>query len=97
MCVGTSCTWVTLWRSMAASRSSGSKCSITTAVPPRRCVPIVQPAGAAWYSGAGERYTVSRVKPKSPPSSRVRNDTAPRSVSTSGGRMPLGWPVVPEE
>ena len=64
MWVGTNCTWVMRWRSMAARSSSGSKRSITTAVPPRRCVPIVQPAGAAWYSGAGLRYTVSRVEPE---------------------------------
>ena len=77
MCVGTSCVWVIRWRSMAASSSSGSKCSITTAVPPRRWVPTVQPAGAAWYSGAGLRYTVSLVKPNRPPSICVRNDSAP--------------------
>ena len=39
MCVGTNCTWVTRWRSIAASTSSGSKRSITTAVPPSRWVP----------------------------------------------------------
>jgi hypothetical protein len=36
---------------------------MTMAVPPRRWVIVVQPAGAAWYSGAGLRYTVSAEKP----------------------------------
>ena len=55
MCVGTSCECVTRWRSTRASHCSGSKRSITTAVPPKRWVIVVQPAGLAWYSGAGLR------------------------------------------
>ena len=43
--MGTSCECVARWRSTRASHSSASKRSMTTAVPPRRCVIVVQPAG----------------------------------------------------
>lgn len=60
-------------------------------------MPVVQPAGAAWYSGAGFRYTVSSPKPNNPPSIAVRNDGAPSGAGGSGGTMPFGLPVVPDE
>jgi hypothetical protein len=46
--VGTSCEWVTLYFSTSFRYSSGSKCSIITTVPPRRCTVIVKRSGAAW-------------------------------------------------
>ena len=53
--VGTTCVWVTLWRSMADRNCSGSKCSMTTAVQPMLWAAIVKRNGAAWYIGAGVR------------------------------------------
>ena len=46
--VGTHWLWVTPYRSMAASEASASKCSMTTAVPPRRCTAMQNCSGAAW-------------------------------------------------
>ena len=40
---------------------------MATTVPPSRCTVVDQPAGAEWYSGAGQRYTEPSVTPKSPP------------------------------
>ena len=74
MWVGTSCTWVMRWRSMAASSSSGSNRSMHDRGAAEALRAVVQPAGAAWYSGAGQRYTVSAVKPNMPVSIMVRND-----------------------
>ena len=56
-------------------------------------------SGAAWYSGAGDRYTVSAVTPNS---SCSRPVTPPAAVSSGSGderswRRPSGSPVVPDE
>jgi hypothetical protein len=61
--VGTHWLCVTPKRSITLRASAGSKCSITTAVPPSRWTAMVKRSGAEWYSGAGERYTVSAVPP----------------------------------
>ncbi len=53
--VGTTCVWVTRWASMRRRNSTGSKCSITTTVPPTRWTAMVKRSGAEWYRGAGER------------------------------------------
>ncbi len=57
--VGTSRVWVTRYFSTRVRNSTGSKCSATTAVPPTRCTAMVNQRGAAWYSGAGDRNTMS--------------------------------------
>ena len=94
--VGTSCTIVTRWAATAASTSSASKCVSTTTSPPMRNVPSDQPSGAAWYSGAGDRYTVSAPRPQC-----ARNGASgfavPATAPESGRRTPLGRPVVPDE
>ena len=82
---------------MSARHCSASKRSITTTVPPRRCTVVDQPAGAAWYSGAGLRYTESSPQRYRPPTSMLNDVGAPRGVPTLGGLMPLGFPVVPDE
>ena len=46
---------VTRYRSTMASHCSGSKCSITTVVEPRRSDAATLAWGAEWYSGAGLR------------------------------------------
>ncbi len=53
--VGTHWLWVTLYFSMAARASSGSKRSIMITVPPTEFVTPQYRSGAAWYSGAGDR------------------------------------------
>ena len=53
--VGTNWAWVTACSAMSWRQRSGSKCSMTTAVPPMRWTVIDQTSGAEWYSGAGLR------------------------------------------
>ena len=53
--VGTHWLCVTRCARSARSASSGSKRSITTTVPPKRCTVMQKRSGAAWYSGAGDR------------------------------------------
>ena len=57
--VGTHWLCVTRYRSIARSASSGSNRSITTTVEPNRWKVRQYRSGAAWYSGAGDRYTDS--------------------------------------
>jgi hypothetical protein len=56
--VGTNCETVTRCRSMSCSAASASNFSIITTEPPSACTAVEKASGAAWYSGAGERYTV---------------------------------------
>ena len=71
---------------------------MTTAVHPILWAAMVKRKGAAWYIGAGERYTLSGVKPKS----MVKVGATVVGVP-SNGRLgnsfvtPLGSPVVPDE
>ena len=59
--VGTHWLCVTRYRSMSRSASSASKRSITTTVAPDRWqADARRRSGAAWYSGAGDRYTRRR-------------------------------------
>ena len=95
--VGTNWACVTLCSSMSARQRSGSKCSMTTTVPPRRCAVIDQTNGAEWYSGAGLRYTSPGVNPMIPPSIPDSVTSEPKGRLVSGRRMPFGCPVVPEE
>ena len=53
--VGTNWACVTRCRSISPSASSGFQCSMTTTVPPVRCVASEKRSGAAWYSGAVDR------------------------------------------
>ena len=50
---------------MSSSAVSGSNFSIITTVPPNCWTPRQKRSGAAWYTGAGLRYTFSSSKPKS--------------------------------
>ena len=70
---------------------------MTTTVPPVTWVPMQNRNGAAWYSGAGDRYRDSSFAPNS----RDRSPATPVPDSSSGvsgivGNTPLGRPVVPE-
>ena len=68
-----------------------------TDVAPRRMPAATLAWGAEWYSGAGDRYVMSSRKPN-----RILIPAISGSGSVgwrfgSGRRMPLGWPVVPDE
>src|SRR5262245_17594044 len=95
--VGTTCVHVTRYRSIMARNSSASKCSMITDVPPRRCIVMLKRSGAEWYSGAGDRYTLSPVNPNSIVTRGTRPGVSPSGASGSGVFTPLGWPVVPDE
>ena len=95
--VGTHWLWVTRWRSMRARAWAASKCSMTTTVAPTRWKAMQNRSGAAWYSGAGDRYTASAVAPNSPAASMYRASAVPRGASGRGNCTPLGRPVVPDE
>ena len=94
--VGTHWLWVTRYCSTNRSASPASKRSMTTAVPPSAWVVVVKASGAEWYSGAGDRYTVSPSKPKSIVRRRDMPSGSSTVTSSSGRLMPLGRPVVPE-
>ncbi len=96
--VGTHWLCVIRCRSIAASAASGSNAGMTTTVPPNACTNPPNRNGAAWYSGAGHRYTVSRSKPYIFPNTATYGSPHSSTLrSGSGGRTPLGTPVVPEE
>ena len=85
---------------MSSRHWRGSNFSITTTVAPSRCIDIEYTSGAAWYSGAGDRYTVPGVTPYMPmPCATCTGaaDGSPNGVSGSGLRTPFGRPVVPDE
>ncbi len=71
---------------------------MTTTVPPMALTLMQKRSGAAWYSGAGDRYTVSPVAPNSICN---RASTGLAAASSGSGRnsraTPLGSPVVPDE
>ena len=58
---------------------------------------MVNRSGAAWYSGAGDRYTVSSPNAEQHRAEGGRRPAvvAERDVGERG-LMPLGRPVVPE-
>ena len=95
--VGTNWAWVTLCSCMSARQRSGSKCSMTTTVPPRRWAVMDHTKGAEWYRGAGLRYTSPGPNPMIPPSMPESVTSEPKGRPLSGRRIPLGCPVVPEE
>ena len=95
--VGTNWPKVTWCSSIRRSVSAGSKWSMTTTVPPARCTCRQKRSGAAWYSGAGERYTVSGLAPNSPATNMYSASGVPNGTSRNGTFTPLGRPVVPEE
>jgi hypothetical protein len=98
--VGTNCASVTRCRSISASACAGSNRSMRTTVAPRRCIDIVVTSGSAWYSGPGQRKTVSALLPPiamRPASCTGIDDGSPNGVAGSFFRTPLGRPVVPDE
>ena len=70
---------------------------MTTTDAPRRCDDIEKRSGAAWYSGAGERYTDDESTPNSIDTRPVSGVIVPSGAPESGGFTPLGRPVVPDE
>ena len=60
--VGTIWTCVTRCSATSSRNRAASKCSMITAVPPRRTVMATLACGAEWYSGAGERYVIPSRK-----------------------------------
>ena len=56
---------------------------MTTAVPPSTWVAMLKRSGAAWYSGAGDRYTMSAWPPKSSCSGPATAPVASSSGSAS--------------
>src|SRR5690606_21104475 len=95
--VGTHWLWVTPYFSIAASAASGSNFSITTTVAPKRCMVRQYRNGAAWYSGAGDRYTESASGWNSSESSWYSGPGCPIGALDRAGLIPLGRPVVPDE
>ena len=81
---------------MHSSASSGSNFSVTTAVPPVDCTAIDQNDGAVWYSGAGLKYTDSRVIPTAVISGINMLGASAGATCASSRRIPLGRPVVPD-
>ena len=53
--VGTHWLWVTLNFSIASRAASGSNFSKMMLVAPRAKNPVLNPIGAEWYKGAGDR------------------------------------------
>ncbi len=88
--VGTHWLWVTPYRSMSSSAWAASKCSITTTVAPTRWKAMQKRSGAAWYSGAGDRYTLSAVPPNRAVVSRNRGSVVPNGASGRATCTPLG-------
>src|SRR3954454_5194143 len=69
-----------------------------TTVPPRAVMLIEKRNGAAWYIGAGERYTDSVVTPNSSCRTPVTpNGNVSRGSGTNALVTPFGSPVVPDE
>jgi hypothetical protein len=95
--VGTHWLWVTRCRSMSSSAWAASKCSITTTVDPTRWKAMQKRSGAAWYSGAGDRYTLSAEAANRPTASMYTPSPVPSGASGRGTSTPLGCPVVPDE
>ena len=96
--VGTHWLWVTWYRSISASASIGSKRSMHTTVPPSACTPVLNPNGAEWYNGAGDRYTESALNPNSPAITPAASRFGSSMPAPDSGRlMPFGRPVVPDE
>ena len=81
----------------AATDICSDRSAIMRIMPPSRCTVVDQPAGAEWYSGAGQRYTEPSVTPKSPPTRPLNAFVVPSGAPIVGGLMPFGRPVVPEE
>jgi hypothetical protein len=71
---------------------------MTTTVPPSWWTPMQKRSGAAWYSGAGDRYTSPGPKPRTSRSTGVMmiGDSSSGRCAAFG-RMPFGRPVVPDE
>lgn len=83
---------------MSRSDSSASKRSIRTIVPPTEVMVPQKRSGAAWYRGAGHRYTVSESNPYIGANTAVYGSiVASTSPSGRAGLIPLGLPVVPDE
>ena len=82
---------------MAASAPSASNRSMTTTVHPSRWAPRQKRSGAAWYSGAGDRYTDPGVAPNRASAIAAIESAWPSGAPDNGDFTPLGRPVVPEE
>src|SRR5690606_23978541 len=96
--VGTTWVWVAPNFSIAARYSSASKFGMTTSVPPSDWVATQKRNGAAWYSGAGDRYTLVSSTPNSSCISIVTPVTRSSSgLASNAGSTPFGRPVVPDE
>jgi hypothetical protein len=62
-----------------------------------RWISIDHEIGAAWYSGAGERYTLPSTKPHHSKNRVSGSGPSPIGANVNGRTMPLGRPVVPDE
>src|SRR5262249_49729019 len=85
------------WRATRSRYWAASKCSITTLVAPSRTAPDTLASGAQGYSGAGGREGIGPGSWKTSATKGMIGRVAAGWTSGSGRRMPLGWPVVPEE
>ena len=67
-----------------------------TDVPPKRMTVMLKRSGAAWYRGAGVRYTESLPRPYSLVATIINVLLASIASSSSSVLTPLGRPVVPD-
>src|SRR6202043_2946380 len=73
------------------------KCSITMTVDPRRSAADTLACGAEGYSGAGLRYVMPARNPNMAFTNSITGHGSSGPADGSSRRMPLGWPVVPDE